>query len=346
MNTNQNYEQNSADEIDLRDLFLTFWRQKVLIISITLIVAILTGLFSVFVLSPVYNSKLNIVISMPETYKTRFGEYTLPITTNQQYMKLITSNNVVLNTMKDLEYSSGEVTLEDLKDRITIGSIITTEGIEQNSFDVTVSADNPQEAQKFAEALYENYVEFLDVMTKERAVTYYYDKYSTDIKSLKISLESDKEILKKNEELLAETSQTINQKEAMQEIQSQNNESDFVVLENIINPNYTKIENDIILNKQLIYTDENFISVYTDYLEELDIEKQAIAKYYETGNTEKLESNIIGIVNTSVYLPSPPAAPTRKTSPSNAKNVVIGGFLGGMIGVLSALIKNYWFKKA
>jgi len=33
-----------------------------------------------------------------------------------------------------------------------------------------------------------------------------------------------------------------------------------------------------------------------------------------------VESNLIGVVETSIYLPSPPGAPSQKTSPSNARN--------------------------
>jgi len=46
--------------------------------------------------------------------------------------------------------------------------------------------------------------------------------------------------------------------------------------------------------------------MYNNYLEELDVESQAIYKYYITGEAEKLESSIIVVVETSVYLPSPP----------------------------------------
>jgi capsular polysaccharide biosynthesis protein len=345
MDINQNSTQNSQNEFYLRDIILALWRQKIVILSITLIAAILTGLFSVFVLSPVYQANLNIVISIPKVCTTRFGEYELPINTNEQYIKLITSNNVLTNTINDMGYASEGTTLEDLKAKITINTVDSAEITEQNSFDVIVSADNPDEALKLSEILYDNYIEFLNVMTKERAVTYYYDKFSIDIKSLKILLESNQEILKKNEQLLSETPQTIDQKEAMQELQDQINISDFVVLENIINPNYTKIENDIIINKQLIFTEEDSIRMYTNYLEELDIEKKAIEIYYEKDNKEKLESSLISIIDNSVYLPSPPVKPTHKVGPNNKVNVIIGTFLGGMLGVLVTLIKKYWFDK-
>lgn len=344
MNENrQNNMQYNEGEIDLREFFAALWKRKIMIISFALIAAILAGIFSMFILSPVYDSKLSIVINMPETYNTRYGEYTLPITTNDQYINLITSNDVLIKTIKDMGYYSGEVTLEKLKGRISIGKTETKlVDVEQNSFEVTVSADDSQEALKLAHTLYNNYIEFVDVMTKERAINYYINYFNVDLRSKDILLKSTQEILKKNEKLLAQTPETINQKAAMSQV---TDTKDFVVLENIINPNYTKVENDIILNKQTINTIEDTIRVDNESLAQLNAEKKAVAKYYETGKEAKLDTGLIGVIETSIYLPSPPVAPSQKTSPSNAKNAAIGLVLGGMLGIMVALIKEYWYKK-
>lgn len=346
MNENQNNIQYYEDEIDLRELIMVLWRRKKMIISLTLVVAILAGMFSVFVLSPVYDTKLNIVISMPETYITRYGEYKLPITTNDQYIKLITSNDVLINTIRDMEYNTEEVSVDSLKKSIVVGSFDTKTNTVQNSFEVTVSADNPEEALKLAQTLYENYVEFMDVMTKERAISFFINDFSMDIKAQENQLDSVKEILKKNEELLEATPQIIAKGNANLEIQTQlTSNSDYVVPVDTVNPNYIKIENDIIGNKQTKNNIENTIRLNNRYLEELNKEYSALNKYYETGQAEKLESSVIGVVETSVYLPSPPVAPTQKTSPSNALNTIIGAVIGGMLGVMVALFMEYWFKE-
>ncbi len=345
MDANQLNGQHYEEEIDLRELVLILWKQKNIIISTTLIAAILTGLFSMFVLSPVYHTKLNIVINMPQVYNTRYGEYTLPITTNEQYINLITSNDVLINTIEGMGYNASEVSIDNLKGRISIGQSSAKAGTVQNSFEIIVSANNPQESLKLAQTLYDNYIEFLNVMTKERAIGYYYNNFSIELKKAQMLLKSNQELLKKNEELLAQIPQTINQKEAMREIQGvMSNTSNYVVLENIINPNYTRVENDIIVLKQAINTIQDSIRLYNEHLEEIDKEKQAIAKYYEAGKVGKLESSIIGVVKTSVYLPSPPVAPTQKSSPRNALNVAIGIVLGGMLGVMIVFIKE-WLKK-
>ena len=113
----------------------------------------------------------------------------------------------------------------------------------------------------------------------------------------------------------------------------------------VANPNYIKIETDIIQGNQRIQLSEATMAKYEQYLEELNTEKQANDNYYETGRVEKLVSSVIGVVETSVYLPSLPVAPTQKTSPSNALNTAIGAVIGGMLGVMAALVREYWFKE-
>ncbi|MDW5298599.1 MAG: Wzz/FepE/Etk N-terminal domain-containing protein [Sedimentibacter sp.] len=346
MNENKNNIQYYEDEIDLKELIMALWKRKKMIISIILVFALLAGVISVFMISPVYDTKLNIVINMPEAYTTRYGEYKLPITTNEQYINLITSNDILINTIEDMKYDS-EVSLDNLKKKIAISKTDTKTNTVQNSFEVTVSANNPEESLKLAQTLYDNYIEFIDVMTKERTISYFINNFSMNIKSSENQLDRVREILKSNEELLAETPQIIANSDANLEIQTElTSNSDYVVPVDAVNPNYIKIENDIIGNKQSINSIENNIRMNNRYIDELNVEKQTLNKYYENGQAEKLEVSVIGVVETSVYLPSPPVAPTHKTSPSNALNTIIGAVIGGMLGVMVALFMEYWFKEA
>ncbi|NLB41503.1 MAG: hypothetical protein GX815_04455 [Clostridiales bacterium] len=331
------------DEIDLRELFMAMWRNKYIILSMALVLALLTGLFSMFVLSPVYQAKLDIIINMPEQYHTYFGDYTLPINSNDQYIDLITSNSVLINTIEDMGYNPGEISVEDIRDSISVSQENSANAEKPNMFQITVSADNPEDALIFAQTLFNNYVEFVDVMTKERAVNHYYNQYSVSMLSLDKSLTKNQELLGKNELLLADTEQTINQKEVLEETQGiLYNTIGVVVLDNIINQNYFKIEKDIIEIKQTIYSLENSISTTEEYLSQLEEERGNIAEYYSNRNAEENPIQMIGVVETSIYLSSQPVAPTRKTSPSNARNAVIGLGIGWMLGLAIAYVLEFW----
>jgi len=60
--------------------------------------------------------------------------------------------------------------------------------------------------------------------------------------------------------------------------------------------------------------------------------KERIKDYKVNGNWN-LEDEFKSITKTNIYLPSAPIAPSRKSSPSNLKNMIIGAVVGGMIGV-------------
>jgi capsular polysaccharide biosynthesis protein len=52
MSSNLNYtDHDTQDEISLQELFMALWRQKVLIIVITLIVGLVTGIVSGFLIT-------------------------------------------------------------------------------------------------------------------------------------------------------------------------------------------------------------------------------------------------------------------------------------------------------
>ncbi|NLY47653.1 MAG: hypothetical protein GX059_01330 [Clostridiales bacterium] len=331
------------DEIDLRELFMVLWKKKVVIVCIILIAAILTGLASALFITPVYHSRLRIIINMPESYTTKYGNYALPITTNEQYIDLITSNDVIRKTIEDMGYDEN-IAIETIRERIQIEASDTKTNGSQNTFFVNVAADNPAEAKKLAKTLYNNFIDFLDALIIEGALNYYINKLSVALQAGEVSLASAKEILAKNEELLAATPQTISQKEAIQELNESDNISDYLIFDRIINPNYTKIENDIIENKQNINNIENSISLYNEQLAELNELKELLDSCRETGDLSPILAELVSPTDTNIYLPSEPIEPSRKTSPHNARNAVIGALLGGMMAVVVVLIKEYWFK--
>lgn len=299
MNELQHKGQRNEEEINLRELFMVLWKKKATIICITLITAIITGLISVFFITPVYHSRLSIIINMPGVYNTKYGDYTLPITNNEEYINLITSNEVLLHTINDMGYND-DTTIEDIRKKITIEIPETVTNTTPNTFFVDVAADNSKEAQKLAQTLYNNFIEFLDVLTIGGALDYHINRFSVALQASEVSLASTKEILAKNEALLAQTPQTINQKEAMDEIQALDNASEFIILERIINPNYTKIETDIIDNKQSINSIDNSIRIYNQHLSELYELRDKFNSYKSSSDYTKLDNDFVLITKTHI----------------------------------------------
>ncbi len=338
METYDNDEHLYQEEIDIRELVLVLWKKKFQIISVALVIAIITGLISFFLISPVYHVDMRMVLNMPESYNTKYGGYALPIRSNEEYLNMLTSNDVLKGTIEDMEYD--DITIEDIRKRVSID--IDNQNNTQNVFLVKVSANDPEDAKKLADSLYDNYTEFINVITIEGALEYYINSYSVQQETLKVSLETKKNSLEKNEELLAETPATINQKAVLEELENQGSVNDFIVLERIVNPNYTAIESNIVEDKQSINSIENSLKIIEDNLQELNITRDLLEEYYVSNSYDDLSTNTVNLANLSISLPSKPIVPSQKTSPSNGRNVIIAGVLGGMLGVIVVLSQWWW----
>ena len=327
----QQNRQMYEDEIDLKELFLVLWKGKIVIIACGLIFALLTALFTMFFIAPTYEAKMEIIASFPETISTKYGTYKLPMTTNDQYVNLIKSNDVLVKTLNDLHKEYDETAISAFTKKITIAKDEKT----PNSFTVTVKAGSPTEALDIANLLYENYMETLNKTVKVYCAKYYITNHTNQFEADVEKLEANKELLSKNKALLDKTPQTINQKDALSIANI--NSVDYVVLENIINPNYTSIESKIIAIEQETFNLENSSALSEKYISELeDIKTQLLE-----GSENSMD--LFPEITNSIYLPSQPLAPNQKTSPSTALNTVIGGVVGGMVSVIYVLIRKYWF---
>lgn len=333
MSEQKNYNR-YEDEINLRELFIVLWNGKKFIVATTLIFAVLSGIITMFFINPVYESKLDILVNFPEMVNTKYGDYKMLMTTNEQYVNLIHSNDVLKATMQDINYDISKSSIENFSSGISV----IKDDKKPNSFTIKVKARTPDEALKIANSLYENYISFLNSMIKSRSVEYFSDYYSIELRKNEDDLNSNTILLEQYKKMLEQIPQTINQKDALESINI--GSVDYVVLENIINENYKKVELDIINLEQVIYNLENKINLSKQYMNELGQIKSSIT------NNDELASEYFKVISTSIQLPSEPVAPNNKVSPSTSLNIIIGAVIGGMISVIYVLIKKYWFTEA
>jgi uncharacterized protein involved in exopolysaccharide biosynthesis len=173
------------------------------------------------------------------------------------------------------------------------------------------------------------------------AIKYYKTDFEKKLESSKVELDYNRNILKENEELLKTTPQIINQKDALDEVESSNT-SDFVILENIINPNYTKIESDIITNEQTINNIENTLTIYNNNIEELNELQDGITS--NSTGIKELDEKFTNVSNLYISTPSDSIVPNSKSGPDNKMNTLMGGLLGGLVIVTIVLIKEFCLK--
>lgn len=113
-------EQHYSDEmeIDLKEIFLILRSKILVIIAAALIGAIIAGIFSFFVVEPMYASTSKVYILTQSTSITSLADIQLGSSLTSDYMELIKSRPVVEKVIKnldlDVEYEQllGELTVE------------------------------------------------------------------------------------------------------------------------------------------------------------------------------------------------------------------------------------------
>lgn len=132
------------ETISLKELFQTLKKRFSLIIAITIVAVMISGIVSYFVLTPIYQSSTQILVNQA---KDEQGVYTAgEVQTNLQ---LINTYNVIIKSAAILELVKKELNLDittgALNEKITVQS-------EQNSQVVTISVqdEDPQMAADIA----------------------------------------------------------------------------------------------------------------------------------------------------------------------------------------------------
>lgn len=129
------------EEIDLKEIFLMFWKKKLEIILIIAIFAILGYVYTMVFTSPMYTSSTTLVLA--GTNSEQEGESS--ITTNDltlnsklvsTYSQLVKSNKVVRQVISNLGIDISE---NELRNNISVSSVSDTELIK-----ITVKTDNPK----------------------------------------------------------------------------------------------------------------------------------------------------------------------------------------------------------
>ncbi len=138
------------EEIDLKELFQTFWNKKIHILLITLILIVIGIIYTIGFVTPMYTSSTTLVLAASdkttETNKQAETITTTDVTLNSKlvatYSELVKSKNVLRQVISNLGIKVNE---EDLRNNVTVSSVKETELIE-----ITVSNENASYAAKIA----------------------------------------------------------------------------------------------------------------------------------------------------------------------------------------------------
>lgn len=160
------------EEISLRELIETVWAGKGIIITITLIAMLISVLFSVWLITPIYKAKTLIAVNESNFPKDKEGRglealldaFTrMPQVSVQSYLSLAKSDSVIMKTMERLNLDTQKTPLKKFANKIKVTNISDTELLE-----ITVKDPSPQRAAEIANILAEELIECGAVINKDK----------------------------------------------------------------------------------------------------------------------------------------------------------------------------------
>ncbi|MBN4062956.1 MAG: hypothetical protein COA82_12450 [Alkaliphilus sp.] len=163
------------EEISLKELIEVLLKRKTIIIAITIVAILTSGIFSFFVLDPVFESKAVIMVS---DFAVRLetpviedvgienilaGLSQFPVLTMETYKQQASSPEVLLAVIEELNLEE-EYNVRELASIISINTIKDT-----NLISVEVKHNSPEKASQIANVFSDKFIVFVSEKTKERS---------------------------------------------------------------------------------------------------------------------------------------------------------------------------------
>lgn len=194
------------EEISLRELIEIILRGKRIIIVITLIAMLVSGILSFFVISPTYEARSTLMVSplveknQPPgqdsaydtllSYLSRYPQMSL-----ETYRVQVTNPHILNQVIKDLDLNKEEYNQNTLRDMINVEAIKDT-----NLIRIAVKDHDPEMAARVANTLAPKYVDFLSKTLQEqmgKSATFLQTQMEEEQKNLDAATEELKDFMAK-----------------------------------------------------------------------------------------------------------------------------------------------------
>ena len=165
------------EEITLRECIQVLINQKKAIAIITIIAVLISGIFSFFIMSPVYEGKVILMASGinnkqtmaqqaegVEAFLDTLSQYQYSQVSVETYKEQINNPQILEQTIADLALDKRNITRRDLKEMITLGTIKDT-----NLITITVEYSDKKMAADIANTIARKFTDFVSAKAKEQA---------------------------------------------------------------------------------------------------------------------------------------------------------------------------------
>lgn len=194
------------EEISLRELIEIMLRGKRIIIAITVIAMLVSGILSFFVISPTYEARSTLMVSplvqknpppgqdsAYDTLLSYLSQY--PQMSLETYRVQVTNPHILNQVIKDLDLNKEEYNLNTLREMINVEAIKDT-----NLIRIAVKDHDPEMAARISNTLAPKYVDFLSKTLQEqmgKSATFLQTQMEEEQKNLDAATEELKNFMAK-----------------------------------------------------------------------------------------------------------------------------------------------------
>lgn len=146
-------------ELDLNEIIRIIYKKKLLIIGTTIAISVLTVIINLFVLKPVYEARVSIVVGQEGVMENKAYAYSSDTVTLSQkllktYSEIAISDKILRKTVEDLSLNYTDEEYIDFKNKIIVTSKENTQLLE-----ISVRDNDPATAAKIANKVTDNFIE-------------------------------------------------------------------------------------------------------------------------------------------------------------------------------------------
>lgn len=188
------------EEINLRDYLEVLWRGKTIVVLVTVVAILTSGVLSFLVLPPVYEAKVMLMINLPQrqngTTDQEGLKALLDSLSRYPQLSMETYRRQVLNPAllgRVIEKTGVGLTAEQLDDQIQV-----TVPKDSNLMEVVVSDNDPRRAANLANSLVQEYMAMVSQIAREqmtRSSQYIKEQMDVEEKKLGEALQDYKQVL-------------------------------------------------------------------------------------------------------------------------------------------------------
>jgi succinoglycan biosynthesis transport protein ExoP len=327
------------DEISLREIIETVWDGRWIIASITAVAVLLSGIYSFFVLDPVYEVTTTVMVNSQVD-----GEK--PIANLSPFAEQVKSDFVIGKIVKKLELDAKEISVNSIRNSINVEAIK-----DSNLVRITVTGKDPKAITNIANAVALELGSFIEISTRLDMIVGFKKRLvevEDEMKIVQTELEMANKQLETTPEKLV-TQKSLSDDPYMQSVvgdksNSSNKElGSLKLIDEEINPVYIGLKSrmaDTSIQLSKLQMEKSNLD------ERVSSNQQTITALQKQINSTNVstEEFVQSVNRFNAVLIIPAVAPESPVGPRKMLNLALAGVVGGMMSVFIVFIREYWRK--